>query len=383
MTTMRLFDTRSRTIRDVVAGDTVRLYVCGITPYDAAHLGHAFTYVTFDVLVRYLTHLGHRVVHVRNVTDVDDDILRTARDRGVDFRELAEAETATFERELTRLGCLPPSAAPRATEVIPAIQTAVRGLLRNGHAYALDDGRVYFAVASAPRFGALSQLERQDMLRAFGENGGDPDAPGKRDPLDFLLWQPSADGEPRWDSEWGPGRPGWHIECSVMAMEELGATIDVHGGGRDLVFPHHEAEIVQAEHLTGQGPFSRLWVHTGMVGMTGTKMSKSLGNLVFTGDLLERYEAGALRRYLLEHHYRSDWDFDEDALHDAHSAHKRWLDAAGTEGRDDAAAEAFHAALADDLDTPRALSALDEAAQRGAGTTVRDLSRLIGFPPPA
>ena len=375
---MRLYDTRARRPREVVAGHTIRLYVCGITPYDAAHLGHAFTYVSFDVLVRYLTHLGHRVLHVRNVTDVDDDILRTARERGVDFRELAERETEKFDRELERLGCLPPDAAPRATEVIPAIRTAVRGLLTNGYAYALDDGRVYFDINRAPRFGALSQLDREEMLRQFAEKGGDPEAVGKRDPLDFLLWQPSGADEPAWDSAWGPGRPGWHIECSVMAMEELGPTIDMHGGGSDLVFPHHEAEIVQAEHLTGQSPFSRWWLHTGMVGLAGTKMSKSLGNLVFKSDLLERYEPGALRRYLLTHHYRSSWDFDETALLDAAHAYKQWTDAAGRDGHDARAVAAFHEAMADDLDVPRALEAVDAAAERGAGATVRDLAGLLG-----
>jgi L-cysteine:1D-myo-inositol 2-amino-2-deoxy-alpha-D-glucopyranoside ligase len=376
---MRLFDTRSRAPVDVVAGRTVRLYVCGITPYDAAHLGHAFTYVTFDVLVRYLEHLGHRVRHVRNVTDVDDDILRTARELGVDYLELAAEETAKFDRELATLGCRPPDVEPRATQVVPAIQVAVRGLLRRGHAYALDDGRVYFDIASAPRFGALSRLDSDEMLRQFAEKGGDPEAEGKRHPLDFLLWQPSAADEPAWDSDWGPGRPGWHIECSVMAMEELGPTIDIHGGGADLVFPHHEAEIAQSEQLTVQAPFARWWLHTGMVGLDGTKMSKSLGNLVFTGDLLERHEPGAVRRYLLEHHYREDWDYDADELLAAGNGFKRWVDAAAGDRTDQAAVEAFHAAMTDDLDTPRAIAAVDAAAAHGAGATVRDLTALLGF----
>ena len=376
---MRLFDTRSRAPVDVVAGRTVRLYVCGITPYDAAHLGHAFTYVTFDVLVRYLEHLGHRVRHVRNVTDVDDDILRTARELGVDYLELAAEETARFDQELATLGCRPPDVAPRATEVIPAIRIAVGGLLRRGPAYALGDGRVYFDISTAPRFGALSRLDSDEMLRQFAEKGGDPDADGKRHPLDFLLWQPSAKDEPAWDSAWGPGRPGWHIECSVMAMEELGPTIDIHGGGADLVFPHHEAEIVQSEHLTGQAPFARWWLHTGMVGLDGTKMSKSLGNLVFTSDLLERYEPGAVRRYLLEHHYRDGWDYEPDGLVDAGDGFKHWVDVAGRAGTDEAAVEAFPAAMVDDLDTPRAIAAIDAAAARGAGATVRELTGLLGF----
>jgi L-cysteine:1D-myo-inositol 2-amino-2-deoxy-alpha-D-glucopyranoside ligase len=376
---MRLFDTRRDALHEVVAGRTVRLYVCGITPYDAAHLGHAATYVTFDILQRTLERRGHVVRHVRNVTDVDDDILRVARERGVDYLALATEEVARFDRELGALGCRPPDSEPRATGSVPAIVQAVRGLVRLGHAYPCDDGRVYFEVGTAPGFGALSRLDRARMLSGFAGNGGDPDAPGKRDPLDFLLWQPSADGEPAWASDWGPGRPGWHIECSVMAMEELGNTIDIHGGGRDLVFPHHEAEIAQSEHLTGQRPFARFWVHTGMVGLDGVKMSKSLGNLVFVGDLLECYEADAVRRYLLEHHYRSDWDFDRAGIEAAGAATKAWRQAPDS-GTDQRLEAAFDAALDDDLDTPAALEAIDAAARHGAGDTVRRLAGALGFP---
>jgi L-cysteine:1D-myo-inositol 2-amino-2-deoxy-alpha-D-glucopyranoside ligase len=376
---MRLFDTRARSLEPLVAGRTVRLYVCGITPYDSTHLGHAFTYVAFDTLVRYLEHLGHRVRYVRNVTDVDDDILRKARELDLDYTLLAAREVARFEDGLAALGCRQPDASPRASQVIPAIRQAVSGLLERGVAYALDDGRVYFDVGAAPGFGAFSGLDREQMHRQFAEKGGDPEATGKRDPLDFLLWQPSADDEPSWDSPWGPGRPGWHIECSVMAQEELGATIDIHGGGSDLVFPHHEAEVVQAESLTRQAPFSRFWLHTGMVGLEDVKMSKSLGNLVFASDLRERYEADAVRRYLLSHHYRRSWDHDEGDLADAAAAVKRWREAAGNDDERPDLAEAFHAAMNDDLDTPGAVRALDEAAAAGAGRTLRALAPVLGL----
>ncbi len=376
---MRLYDTRARAVRDFLAGHTVRLYVCGITPYDSTHLGHAFTYVSFDALTRVLTHVGHRVLSVRNVTDVDDDILRRARELGVDYLELGRREVQRFDADIDRLGVRPADAVPLATETVPAIVQAVRGLVAGGHAYATPDGRIYFDTAASGRFAELSGLDRPGMLAQFAEKGGDPQAAGKRDPLDFLLWQPSAPDEPSWDSDWGPGRPGWHIECSVMVAEELGAVVDIHGGGRDLIFPHHSAEILQSESLTGQGPFARVWMHVGMVALDGVKMSKSLGNLVFVRDLLERYEAGAVRRYLLEHHYRADWSYDDTELADAACGFKRWQKAAGTEGERDDLAAAFDRAIRDDLDTPEAIRILDEAAEVGAGTTLRRLAPVLGF----
>ncbi|HVM13114.1 MAG TPA: cysteine--tRNA ligase [Egibacteraceae bacterium] len=376
---MRLFDTRTRTAHELSAGPVVRMYVCGITPYDSTHLGHAFTYVVFDALIRVLEHRGRTVRYVRNITDVDDDILQKARELGMDHLELARREVARFDRDLAGLGLRRPDVEPRATETVPAIVRAVRGLVDAGIAYPTGDGRVYVDTRKAEQFGRLSRLDREEALRQFAEKGGDPDAPGKREALDFLLWQPSAPDEPRWDSDFGPGRPGWHIECSVMAQEHLGPTIDIHGGGNDLVFPHHEAEIVQAEHLTGQAPFARFWVHTGMVAMDGEKMSKSLGNLVFVSDLLERFEAGALRRYLLDRHYRGDWAFADESLADSAAAYKVWRDAAGRHGRRPDLADAFHAALDDDFDTRAAIRVLDEAAAAGAGDTLRDLAGVLGF----
>ncbi len=376
---MQLFDTRTGDTRQFIAGHTVRVYVCGITPYDATHLGHAATYVSFDVLLRRLEHAGHTVRYVRNVTDVDDDILRTARERGVDYLELAERETERFDADLVALGCRPPDVAPRATDTVEAIVTAVSGLVSQGAAYALDDGRVYFDVRSAPTFGALSRLPREEMLEQFAEKGGDPEAPDKRDALDFLLWQPRADGEPSWPSPWGDGRPGWHIECSVMAMEHLGGVIDVHGGGSDLVFPHHEAEIQQAEHLTGQGPFARFWLHTGMVALDDVKMSKSLGNLVFIRDLLDRVEAVVVRAYLLSHRYRDPWSYNDDDLVAAGERCKRWRTAAAGDGVDETGEEAVLAAVDDDLDTPTALARLDDLADAGAGRSLRRTAAVLGL----
>ncbi|MEX0657930.1 MAG: cysteine--tRNA ligase [Egibacteraceae bacterium] len=376
---MRLFDTRQRAVRDLAAGAAVRMYVCGITPYDSTHLGHAFTYIVFDALIRVLEHRGHTVRYVRNVTDVDDDILRKARELGVDYLDLARREVARFDRDLAALGLRQPDVEPRATETVPAIARAVRGLVDAGVAYPTGDGRVYVDTQATEQFGRLARLDADEALRQFAEKGGDPEAPGKRAPLDFLLWQPSGPDEPSWDSDFGPGRPGWHIECSVMAQEHLGATIDIHGGGNDLVFPHHEAEIVQAEHLTGDAPFARFWMHTGMVAWDGAKMSKSLGNLVFVRDLLERFEPGALRRYLLEHHYRADWAFADDELAESAGAFKVWRDVAGGDGARPDLVAPFHAALDDDLDIPGAVAVLDEAAAAGAGATVRELAPILGF----
>ncbi|HWH32103.1 MAG TPA: cysteine--tRNA ligase [Egibacteraceae bacterium] len=376
---LRLRDTRTGELRPLDAGPVVRLYVCGITPYDATHLGHAFTYVAFDALIRYLEHRGHDVRYVRNVTDVDDDIFRVSRERQEPAEAIAARELDRFTADLKAMQCRPADVEPYASAHVPSMVASVEALCANGSAYALPDGRVYFDTAASDRYGRFAKLDRDEMLRQFAEKGGDPDAPGKRDPLDFLLWQPSAEGEPSWDSPWGAGRPGWHIECSVMAIDELGPTIDIHGGGSDLVYPHHEAEICQAEHVTGQ-EFSRFWLHTGMVALDGVKMSKSLGNLVFVSELRERFDPLAVRRYLLEHHYRQDWGYDEAELVAAAAGVRRWADVADQGGALPEAAAAFHEAMRSDLDTPGAVRAVDEAAAAGAGATVRELAGILGFP---
>jgi L-cysteine:1D-myo-inositol 2-amino-2-deoxy-alpha-D-glucopyranoside ligase len=344
------------------------VYVCGITPYDAAHAGHAFTYVHFDVLVRYLRHLGAEVRHVQNVTDVDDDMLRTARERGEDYLELAEREIRRFERDMRAIGVVPPWRSPRATDHVPQMVEEVRALVDAGHGYERG-GTVYFPVASDPRYGRLSGYAREEMVTLAAERGGFPDDPNKDDPLDFVLWQRSAEGEPAWDSPWGPGRPGWHIECSTMARRLLGQPVDVHGGGSDLIYPHHESELAQAEAVQPDPPFVRTWMHTGTVAYRGDKMSKSLGNLVFARDLLERFPATAVRRSFLRHHYREDWEFREEEVTAEHDP-----------GEGPASREAFFAALDDDLDVPVALEILERAERTRASWTGEGRS-ILGLDP--
>jgi L-cysteine:1D-myo-inositol 2-amino-2-deoxy-alpha-D-glucopyranoside ligase len=311
---MRLYDTARRAIAPLDPGPVATLYSCGITPYDAAHLGHAAVYLTFDLLQRRLLDLGHEVRCVRNVTDVDDDILRRARELGVHYLDLAAEEMARFDADMASLGLLPVYAEPRATSAIPEILSLIGTALESGHAYRAG-GAVYFDVGTFAGFGRVSHLGR--------EHGGNPDDPAKRDPLDFVLWQPSLPDEPAWESRWGPGRPGWHVECSALALRELGETIDVHGGGRDLVFPHHECEAAQSESVTGR-PFVRHWLHVGLVGLDGQKMSKSLGNLVFVGDLVKEWDPMAVRLALLAHHYREDWEWRDGDLATADERLARW-----------------------------------------------------------
>ncbi len=361
---MRLYDTARRDVVPFDPGPVVTLYSCGITPYDSAHLGHAAVYLTFDLLQRRLIDLGHEVRCVRNVTDVDDDILRKARELGVHYLDLAAEEMARFDADMASLGLLPVYSEPRATSAIPEILSLIGAALEGGFAYQAG-GSVYFDVSKFPGFGNVSHFGRDEMLLLAAERGGNPDDPNKSDPLDFVLWQPSMPDEPAWESRWGPGRPGWHIECSALALRELGTTIDVHGGGRDLVFPHHECETAQSESVTGQ-PFVRLWLHVGMVGLDGTKMSKSLGNLVFVGDLVKEWEPMAVRVALLGHHYRHDWDWRDDDLVRAAGRLEQWRETSldVSRGRDESLGP-VRQALDDDLDAPRALQALDELAQVG------------------
>jgi L-cysteine:1D-myo-inositol 2-amino-2-deoxy-alpha-D-glucopyranoside ligase len=371
--TMRLYDTARREIVPFDPGRVVTMYTCGITPYDAAHLGHAATYLTYDVLQRRLRDLGHETRCVRNVTDVDDDILAKARSLGVHYLDLATEETARFDRQMRALGLLESFAEPRASSAIPDILGFIGMVLGSGHAYRAG-GAVYFDVSSFPRFGRVSGLSRDEMLALAAERGGRVDDPAKRDPLDFVLWQLPLADEPAWDSLWGPGRPGWHIECSALAMRELGPTIDLHGGGTDLVFPHHECEAAQSEAATGE-TFVRHWMHVGMVRLGGEKMAKSRGNLVFVGDLLATYEPAALRLALLDHHYRSEVDWEERLVEAATVRLAAWRRA----GQGDGALDEVRARLDDDLDTPGALRAIDAAARASEG--VSRACELLGVEP--
>lgn len=348
----------------------VSIYICGITPYDTTHLGHAFTYASFDVLIRYLEYLGYEVSYVQNVTDIDDDILRKAREEGEDWKAIGDRWTAHFIRDMKALNVRPPDHFPRATEVISDMITTIDALLDAGYAYA-NEGNVYFHVDSWEDFGQLSKVPRAEMLAIANERGNHPDDPHKRDPLDFVLWQVQAEGEPAWDSPWGAGRPGWHIECSTMATDYLGNTVDIHGGGADLVFPHHECEIAQAEGATGVVPFVRLWMHTAMVRHDGEKMSKSLGNLVMVRDLLEEgWHPDALRIYMSSYQYRQPWEFHAESLEKATATAQRLRAAASSATGESnslsarGAVETFETALDDDLDTPIALMAMEQFAEQ-------------------
>jgi L-cysteine:1D-myo-inositol 2-amino-2-deoxy-alpha-D-glucopyranoside ligase len=367
---MRLYDTARREIVPFEPGPIVTMYTCGITPYDASHLGHAATYLTYDVLQRRLRDRGHDTRCVRNLTDVDDDILRKARELGVHYLDLAAAETARFQADMDALGLLPCWSEPRATSAIADIRGFIGMVLDQGHAYQAG-GAVYFDIGTFDRFGQISHLDRDEMLALARERGGNPDDPNKRDPLDFVLWQPSAEDEPAWESLWGPGRPGWHIECSALALRELGTTIDLHGGGTDLIYPHHECEAAQSEAATGE-PFVRHWMHQAMVQMDGEKMSKSLGNLVFVSDLLKAWDARAIRLAVLAHHYRDSWSYDEGLLPAGAERLARWQAA----GEGEAALDEVRAALDDDLDTPGAVQAIDRAAVAGHGISVA--AALVG-----
>jgi L-cysteine:1D-myo-inositol 2-amino-2-deoxy-alpha-D-glucopyranoside ligase len=365
---VRLFNTLSGRKEDWEPGREVTLYVCGVTPYDTTHVGHARTYLTFDVLVRLLLGRGHRVRYVQNITDVDDSILERAAELGVNHEELHQRYTGIYMDDIAALGMVPALEYPTATSGIPEIQVVIERLLQSGHAYEIE-GDVFFRVSSASRFGDLSRLEASEMIDIESrQDGSTVDDPRKEDALDFPLWRAARPGEPRWSSPWGPGRPGWHIECSTLVLKHLGPQIDVHGGGSDLVYPHHECEIVQSEAATDMRPFARLWMHVAMVLLDGAKMSKSDGNLVFVRELLARYSPDSMRLYLLGRHYREELAFREtDLARCAESSATLARAARGHAPRTgrgdvDAAAQrrAFDAALEDDLDTPVAIAAMTE-----------------------
>jgi L-cysteine:1D-myo-inositol 2-amino-2-deoxy-alpha-D-glucopyranoside ligase len=374
---VQLFDTAAGAVRQLTPRDgRVGMYVCGITPYDGGHIGHAFTYHTFDVLARRLRGNGVEVRSVRNVTDVDDDILRVARERDVDFRVLGSQQLAQFDRDMEDLGLLAPDAEPRATERVHDMAEWIELLTEAGAAYE-SDGWVYFDITKYQRYGELSRLDQATMLQLSRTRGGNPDDPRKRHPLDFVLWQRSLPDEPHWPAPWSAGRPGWHIECTVLAARELGLPVDVHGGGDDLIFPHHESEIAQAV-AAGEPDFVQHWVHVAMVGYRGEKMSKSLGNLVFVRDLLQRVPPAAIRLLLCAHHHRTAWEYRDEELAAAQVRYLLYQEAMRTGSRlseadADAVRGEFVACLDDDLDTPRALATLDALANRviqldGAGS---------------
>ncbi len=369
---LRLFDSATREIRPTAPGPVARMYVCGITPYDATHMGHAATYVAFDILQRTWIDAGHEVHYVQNVTDIDDPLLERAVERGEDWRVIADRETALFAEDMAALNVIPPRDYVGAVEAIPSVAAYVQRMQELGVVYSVDSD-LYFSVRSDPHFGSVAGLDTAAMLRIFGERGGDPDRPGKRDPLDCLVWQDARPHEPAWDTPLGHGRPGWHIECVAIALDHLGMTIDVQGGGSDLAFPHHEMGASEAQVVTGEWPYARHYVHSGMVGWQGHKMSKSRGNLVFVSELRRQgHDPMAIRLALLAHHYRGDWAWTPQGLEGASERLSLWRRACNVERGPDAAQvlQRMREALSDDLRTPSALDAVDQwafAALAGKG----------------
>ena len=364
---MRLWNTETRRQEQLEGGEApFGVYVCGITPYDTTHLGHAFTYIAFDVLIRALRARGRQVRYVQNVTDVDDDIMKRARELGTSWDRLAAKETALYEADMAALNVGPPDVFPRASQTIGRIIEMVGRLVAQGNAY-VKEGNAYFRVSSVTDYGRLSRLPRDEMVHLSAQRGADPDDRRKQDPLDFLLWQRSAQNEPSWDSPWGDGRPGWHIECSAMALEHLGSHVDLHGGGADLIYPHHESEIAQSESANGVRPFARIWMHTGMLRYQGEKMSKSLRNLVLVRDLLTRFDADSIRVMLLRHHYREPWEYTEAETTAAADWVARMRSRASHIQASDGPGPAATVlrALEDDLDTAGALATLGQMIESG------------------
>lgn len=388
---MRLFDTLSRqqTTLDFPRG-VVTIYVCGITPYDTSHMGHARVAIVFDTLRHFLERRGLTVRYVQNVTDIDDPLFERARRDGIDWRELGEHQNERYLEALRQVNVQRPELYIKVTEVIPQIVASVAQLVERGHAYRAG-GAVYYSIATKPDFGTIFHQDYASMLETANERGNNADDPNKRDPLDFLLWQPSQPDEPAWDSPWGPGRPGWHIECSTIATEFLGPQVDIHGGGADLIFPHHACEIAQAEPITGIVPFVRAWMHVGMVYLDGEKMSKSLGNMVFVSDVLQGNSADALRLATLSKPYREPYEYQvadveraeaqiatiRQALAASGGTAVRLLADAGVYGQH------FDAALNDDFDTPTAINIMIELAEAinqaaAAEEEIRPAQRLLG-----
>ncbi|MDA1337528.1 MAG: cysteine--tRNA ligase [bacterium] len=365
---VKLFNSLARKKQNfAVHGNKVGMYVCGITPDAKAHIGHAFVFTSFDVLVRYLRHLGHKVRYVQNLTDIDDDIIRRSKAQKKNWKTFGKEHAREFLLEMRWLNNVDPDVYPKATEHIQEMIVLIKKLLKKGVAY-VKNGCVYFEVAKDRDYGKLSLLSRRMMLKIANERGNYPDDPNKKNPLDFVLWQVKMPGEPAWSSPWGDGRPGWHIECSAMAMKYLGETIDIQGGGSDLLFPHHESSIAQSETAT-QKQYARFWLHVGMVRCDGEKMSKSLGNVVLVEDMQKKYSANTLRIFLLSHHYRSVWEFHEKDIVKAQKINDLFQDVWKVKSKTIKALNVslwekkFYSAMSDDLGTKKALVVLQSLAR--------------------
>lgn len=383
---MRVFNTFSGQKEEFIAQDEetggnvcgvvpfpeVKMYVCGVNPYADAHIGHALSYIVFDVVRRYLEFRGYRVKHVENVTDVEDNIIATANRLGIPLRELTEKYTVRYFEDMDSLNILRPHIIPRATEEIPKIIEVAKGLIDKGFAY-LSKGDVYFRVTRDPDYGKLSNRTLDSMVAGIRIEPGE----GKEHPMDFVLWKAAKPGEPAWDSPWGPGRPGWHIECTAMSLKYLGESIDIHGGGQDLVFPHHENEIAQSESFTGKKPFVKYWLHNGLLRLGESKMSKSLGNLITIREALAKHSADAIRVFVLSSYYRAPLTFTEEALEAAEKGADRLRQVAQIQPRGEKTTgqvdipgyhARFLAVMDDDFGTAQALATLFDLA--------RDINRL-------
>ena len=390
---MKLYDTLRAQVSDFDSPNgLVRMYVCGITPYSSSHIGHAMSAVTFDALRRYLEFKGFKVKHIQNFTDIDDKMIVAANERNITVSELAEANIDEYVNAMSELNVEPAHEYPRATREISKIVEIIESLIEKGYAYDVQ-GDVYFRVRRDEDYGKLSRRSVDDLLSGARIEADER----KEDALDFALWKSQKPGEPAWNSPWGKGRPGWHIECSAMSIKYLGETIDIHGGGEDLVFPHHENEIAQSESYTDQIPFSRFWLHNGMLRLGTEKMSKSLGNIISLPEALEFYDPQALRLFFLSSHYRSPLFYSEESVRSQERAIQRLRQAAGANSDDGPLLEAaqfrerFIEAMDDDLNTPRALAALFDLAReinRGresgsditaAQDTLRELAGVLGL----
>jgi L-cysteine:1D-myo-inositol 2-amino-2-deoxy-alpha-D-glucopyranoside ligase len=366
---VRLHDSATDEVRPLAPGPVVTLYVCGITPYDATHLGHALTYLTYDLLVRILRDQGHQVRYTQNVTDVDDPLLERARETGVDWQELATQQIQLFREDLTALRVLPPDDYVGAVESIGWVISLITDLQSAGATYPLGPD-VYFRATASGALGGVSHLTREEMVQISRERGGDPDREGKQDPLDPLLWMGRRGEDPHWGSPWGDGRPGWHVECAAIARETLGGQIDVQGGGQDLIFPHHELGAAQAEVACGARPFARFFTHVALLSLDGHKMSKSRGNLVFVSALRAAgVDPAAIRLGLASHHYREPWEWTPQILTEAQQRLQRWRDAVSrpTGVPAEATVLAMRTALADDLDIGTAVRAVDHWCRQTTG----------------
>jgi L-cysteine:1D-myo-inositol 2-amino-2-deoxy-alpha-D-glucopyranoside ligase len=362
---LQAFDTATQQVVPIGPNTgSARMYVCGITPYDATHIGHANTYIAFDLLHRVWRDRRLDVNYVQNVTDIDDPLLERAAELGTDWAALAEEETQLYREDMAALNVLPPRHYVGAVESMALIVDLIEELQRRQAVYPVDDSEfedLYFAQASDPEFGSLAHLSEDEAIAIFAERGGDPDRLGKKAPLDCLVWRHARSGEPSWASELGAGRPGWHIECTAIALDRLGVGFDVQAGGSDLIFPHHEMCAAQGRVATDE-PFARAYLHSGMVGLDGEKMSKSKGNLVFVSSLrASGVDPMAIRLALLAHHYRDDWDWTDELLVSAQSRLNRWREAVRLDAglNADDILDQMRAALAHDLDAPAALAAVD------------------------